>query len=158
MNAQAVSVETFRDAVRQAVAQSSTRRVAADIGEVSPAWVRYFLRRGTPYSRTLRRLRLWYVRWARDQATVQPEVAEAALLTLLELVPVEARGFARVAVVSVLWGICDKHRAHSPAILHLRASVWKGDTNGPSREAESVEAGGVKGGGGVIALHLSLSL
>ena len=136
MSGEAVSLVTLRDAIRLAVAQSSTRLVAADIGEVSPAWVRGFLRGTTPYSRTLRRLRLWYMRWARDRAAVQPEVAEAALLTLLELVPAEGREYAHVMLVGVLWGICDKYQAQSPAVLHLQASVYRGDGSVPARGAE----------------------
>ena len=55
--------ERFRDAVRQAIARSTLRVVARDVG-MSPTGLRNFLDGTNPYGKTRERLQLWYFREA----------------------------------------------------------------------------------------------
>jgi hypothetical protein len=55
--------ERFRAAVRQAIARSTLRAVARDVG-MSPSGLQNFLNGSNPYGKTRERLRLWYFREA----------------------------------------------------------------------------------------------
>jgi hypothetical protein len=85
-----VSVEAIRSAARRAVEVESVRRVAAAM-RVSPAGLRYFLNGGEPYRHTLRKLVGWYARRGIELDGLTPEVVEAALATVLESLPSDAR-------------------------------------------------------------------
>ena len=55
--------ERYRDAVRQAIARSTLRSVAKDVG-MSPTGLQKFLDGTNPYGKTRERLRVWYFREA----------------------------------------------------------------------------------------------
>jgi hypothetical protein len=55
--------ERFRSALRQAIARSTLRAVARDVG-MSPSGLQKFLDGTNPYGKTRERLRMWYFREA----------------------------------------------------------------------------------------------
>jgi len=89
-----VPVAELRDAVRRAVAESSTHQVADAIG-LSQSWVRKFLSGAEPHATTIDRLIDWYAVYRRKRA-------EAALDALLEEFPRKGRGKVRTSVLDLL--------------------------------------------------------
>lgn len=109
-----VPVHVLRSAAQGAVERQSTRTVAAAMG-ISAAGLRYFLKGGEPYRRTVRKLTAWYVRYGRDAPGLSPDVAEAALSTLVESVPIEVRSHARGKVLEALRNACGDYGYPPPA-------------------------------------------
>jgi hypothetical protein len=60
---EAAACERFRAALRQAIARSTLRSVAREVG-MSPSGLQNFLDGSNPYGKTRERLRLWYFREA----------------------------------------------------------------------------------------------
>jgi transcriptional regulator with XRE-family HTH domain len=87
-------VDILRETVRRAVAASSQRTVAAQVG-VSYRTIGKFLAGSEPYARTLKKLQEWYVSTVlpRDGA-VSPEAATAAVFIVLDDVPQPRRAEA----------------------------------------------------------------
>jgi hypothetical protein len=73
-----ISVSVLREAVRKAVAATSTHQTAKAIG-LSQGWLRKFLDGAEPYAGTVELLREWHERDTRERAL-------AALETLVDLV------------------------------------------------------------------------
>lgn len=86
-----VRVEVLRDAVRRAVAASSSHQVAKAVGLSAPA-VRNFMAGAEPHPANHRKLTAWYVRQAADAHELDEDTAHAALSLLLEAVPELHRG------------------------------------------------------------------
>lgn len=101
-----LSADFLRDAARRAVEIWSARKVAADVG-ISPGGLRNILYGATPYSATLRKLRIWYAKHAAAIHGLTPEAAEAAILTLVEMVPPDVRKSAREGIVGALRVACE---------------------------------------------------
>lgn len=89
-----VSVERLREAVRRAVADTSSHQVADEIG-LSQSWVRKFLGGSEPHLGTLELLDTWYVQFRRERA-------HRALEVLLEDYPAEARRQVRDGLLDTL--------------------------------------------------------
>ena len=76
------NISHIREAAAARVLATSLRRVAREIG-MSPTGLRKFLDGTEPYSPTVHRLRVWYVRFAAlSDAAIAREDAEAALAVL----------------------------------------------------------------------------
>src|SRR6476661_8499936 len=76
------SIRHIREVASARVQATSLRRVAREIG-MSPTGLRKFLDGTEPYTPTLHRLRVWYVRYAATPADeVAKEEASAALAVL----------------------------------------------------------------------------
>jgi hypothetical protein len=108
-----VSVEAIRSAARRAVEVESVRRVAAAM-RVSPAGLRYFLNGGEPYRHTLRKLVGWYARRGIELDGLTPEVVEAALATVLESLPSDARPAARARMAEAVRAACRERGLAPP--------------------------------------------
>ncbi|HEU4455045.1 MAG TPA: hypothetical protein VFR81_18420 [Longimicrobium sp.] len=79
-----VSVETLRYAAERAVERTSLRKVAEEM-EMAPSWLDGFIDgRTAPRSKTLRKLREWFLRESARLAEVSDENAAAALSLLVE--------------------------------------------------------------------------
>jgi hypothetical protein len=109
------SVHVLRESVRRAVAASSLRAVADQIG-LSHRGVRLFVLGSVPRKSTLRKLREWYVRRGAEMHQVSEETVAAALEVLLGGVPEKIRREAERAVLEVV------RQAHSEA--GLRQPDW----------------------------------
>jgi hypothetical protein len=88
--------------------------VAAAAG-ISAAGLRHFLKGGTPYHRTARKLMAWYARHGRELPGLSADVAEAALTMPTESVPEEARLAAREMIVEAVRSACARHGHRPPA-------------------------------------------
>jgi hypothetical protein len=91
----------IREAVRAAVNERSTRRLAAEM-RVSPAGLRYFLGGGAPYRHTAEKLRRWYVLHGPSGRANATAAGVLGLTALLELLPPAARP---VACAHILRGL-----------------------------------------------------
>jgi len=109
-----VSVAMLRAAAQRAVELQSTRTVAAAMG-ISAAGLRHFLKGGTPYHRTARKLMAWYAHHGRELPGLSVDVAEAALTMLTESVPEELRPAARETIVAGVRSLCERHGHRPPA-------------------------------------------
>lgn len=79
-----VSVDTLRYAAERAVERTSLRKVAEEM-EMAPSWLDGFIDgRTAPRSKTLRKLREWFLRESARLAEVSDENAAAALSLLVE--------------------------------------------------------------------------
>ncbi|WP_331123961.1 hypothetical protein [Longimicrobium sp.] len=104
-------VETIRAAARQRTGATSLRAVSRQV-RMSPSGLSKFLAGARPYSKTLGRLRAWYL-WHREQsAALSPEEALAALQLLTSPVPVRRRPELAQAVVAALR---ESFGGHPPA-------------------------------------------
>ena len=82
-------VGALREGVRRAVAVSSLRAVAEQVG-LTHRGLAKFLDGSTPHSGTVRKLTQWYFTHPSGAEPVSPDVAEAALTLLLTGMPEEA--------------------------------------------------------------------
>lgn len=116
------TVENMRNAVADRVRSNSLRSVAREIG-MSAAGLMKFLAGSAPYTPTLRRLRIWYVRHAATRTgEVQPGDAAAALRVLLFDLAPEPRRRAAARVIEVMAeGYDESGRETPPWIEDLRA-------------------------------------
>jgi hypothetical protein len=92
----------LRESVRRAVAASSQRSVAAQVG-VSYRTIGKFLAGSEPYARTLRKLQEWFVSAVvpRD-GRVSPDAATAAVFIVLDDIPQPHRADAVRELVRAL--------------------------------------------------------
>lgn len=95
-----VAVAALRDAVRRAVAASSTRAVAAEIG-ISQPGIRKLLAGANPHAATVRKLLLWYLKPGTGGGA-DAETAGAALALLVDGFPLAEQERVRRALVDVL--------------------------------------------------------
>jgi hypothetical protein len=86
--------ERFRDAVRQAIAYSTLRAVAKQVG-MSPTGLQKFLDGTNPYGKTKERLRFWYFRQA-GFSSFAVEDAAYILRRLVGTLPAPDHGVAGV--------------------------------------------------------------
>jgi len=105
-----VSVETLRYAASRAVDRTSLRRVAEQM-EMAPSWLDGFIDgRTAPRSKTLRKLREWFIRESAALAEVSEETAAAGLTLLVEGLMAEADRRATAAeLVEVLSRAYARH-------------------------------------------------
>jgi hypothetical protein len=101
-----VSVDALRAAARSAVARTSLRKVARDIGISAPG-LALFLDGSVPRESTLRKIRDWYFSEAATHTEVSEDTARAALSMLLEPMPEEKRDKIFQKIVEIL---VDAHR------------------------------------------------
>lgn len=101
-----IAVSVLRDAVRRAVAASSTHKVAAAVG-VSQGTVRKFQAGSTPHGSTLQKLTRWYVKES-VALHLDSETAAAALDVLVSVYPEKQRTKVRAQLLDVLR---EAHRA-----------------------------------------------
>jgi hypothetical protein len=104
------SVQVLRASVRRAVAASSLRAVADQIG-LSHRGVRLFIHGSLPRESTLRKLREWYLRCGAEMHQVSEDTVAAALEVLLGGMPEGIRREAERAVLEVV------RQAHNKAGL-----------------------------------------
>jgi hypothetical protein len=120
--ATSVELERFRTALEAAIARSSLRAAAGDVG-MSPTGLSKFLSGGQPYGKTLERLRNWYSRQPDVHQTRPNEIAnqlrrfvgtlphpDAGVGNILEAVD---RSYALAGMVPPEWvqGVRDLLRA-----------------------------------------------
>jgi hypothetical protein len=86
--------ERFRAAVRDAIARSTLRTVAKDVG-MSPSGLQNFLNGTNPYGKTRERLRVWYFREA-GFSSFGVEDAAYILRRLVGTLPAPDHGVAGV--------------------------------------------------------------
>ena len=86
--------ERFRVAVREAMARSTLRAVAKEVG-MSPTGLQKFLDGTNPYGKTKERLRFWYFREA-GFSSYAVEDAAYILRRLVSTLPAPERGVAIV--------------------------------------------------------------
>ena len=86
--------ERYRDAVRQAIARSTLRTVAKEVG-MSPTGLQKFLDGTNPYGKTRDRLRVWYFREA-GFSSFGVEDAACILRRLVGTLPTPDYGVAGV--------------------------------------------------------------
>lgn len=80
-------VALLRDAVREAVARTSSHAVARAIGMSAPS-LRDFMRGSEPRESTIRKLSMWYVRTTADrEGEISEETLRAALALLVAPLP-----------------------------------------------------------------------
>lgn len=79
-------IPQIRTAVEQRVERTSLRSVAREIG-MSPSGLKKFLDGNAPYTKTVHRLRNWYVQHAADQDEIGDDDAHAALRVLVHDLP-----------------------------------------------------------------------
>ncbi|HEX5872393.1 MAG TPA: hypothetical protein VFY65_18315 [Longimicrobium sp.] len=94
-------LDAIRDATARAVASTSLRSVARDMG-MTAMGLRAFLHGGDPRAATLRKLNEWYVREAARTREVSAETVEAALIILLDFFPEDKAGELRRRLLDVL--------------------------------------------------------
>jgi hypothetical protein len=97
-----VPIEVIRHAVEMAVARTSLRVVADEIG-MTAMTVRAFIRgEGQPQPRTLRKLNAWYARHAAARDSGGMNGVRSALIVLAGLVPRASRSRLESRVLAVL--------------------------------------------------------
>lgn len=85
------TIKHLREAVLARAENTSLRNVAREVG-MSPTGLKKFLQGTSPYSPTLRRLRIWYVQYAaRSSSGLEYQDARAALTVLMHDLTPEAR-------------------------------------------------------------------
>lgn len=95
-------VALLRDAVREAVARTSSHAVARAVGMSAPS-LRDFARGAEPRQSTIRKLSTWYVRAMADRGDeILEETLRVALALLVEPVPIERRTVLLRALAMVL--------------------------------------------------------
>jgi hypothetical protein len=91
-------VELMRDAARRLAATTSLRFAARSIG-MSPMGLRSFIAGTAPYSQTLRKLRVWYVRsFAESAEAITTEDVRSVFEVLLLGYPEQERDAAAVTL------------------------------------------------------------
>lgn len=105
--------DVLREAARDDVAEKSLRSVAREIGMSAPG-LQAFLDGGSPYRRTLRKLRDWYVRRGAGGPGVEEETAHAAFAVLVDRFPSRARTDAARELASTLTRLFSRHRLPPP--------------------------------------------
>jgi len=116
-----VSVRHLREVATARVEATSLRRVAREIG-MSPTGLRKFLDGTEPYTPTLHRLRVWYVRFAASPGhEVAREEASAALAILThDLSPTPRRVAAGGMLDALTRGYEASGRARPAWLVDLR--------------------------------------
>ena len=113
-----VSVETLRYAAERAVERTSLRRVAEQM-EMAPSWLDGFIDgRTAPRSKTLRKLREWFLRESAALAEVSDETAVAALALLVE--GLMADGDRRRAAAEIVEVVSRNYARHGPLPKWIR--------------------------------------
>jgi hypothetical protein len=107
-----VPVETLRYAAARAVDRTSLRKVAEQI-DMAPSWLDGFIDgRTAPRSKTLRKLREWFIRESAALAEVSEETAGAALTLLVEGLTAEADRRATIAEIAEV--LARAYARHGP--------------------------------------------
>ena len=96
-----VPVPVLREAVRRAVAASSTRAVGAEIG-LSHGAVQRFIAGSEPHPGTVLKLSEWYVRHAVETGPVDAETARAVIALLVAGLPEGEREDVRAGLLDLL--------------------------------------------------------
>lgn len=117
------TTKRLREIVAAQVENASLRSVAREIG-MSPISLRQFLQGTEPYSRTLRRLRIWYIQHAAVQrGQVESEDASAALDVLLhDLAPGPRRKTVNRLLDSLASGYDESGKTPPSWLAEMRAS------------------------------------
>jgi hypothetical protein len=110
-----VRVEAIREAVRLAVAETSLRAVARQVG-LSPMGLHNFLAGRNPYTATLRKLTLWYAEHGTRHGAPEHTV-HAALEVLLEGLPEKGRERGKAALLGVIERMHREARTRPPTWL-----------------------------------------
>jgi hypothetical protein len=93
-----VALSTLREAIRRAVAASSLRAVADEVG-VSHTVIVKLLAGSKPHPTTMRKLLRWYVR---QGGVLDEDTALASIALLIDTTPVAERECARAELIQVL--------------------------------------------------------
>lgn len=94
-------VDWVRSTAQRRMDATSLRAVARQVG-MSPSGLSKFLAGAHPYSKTLARLRAWYLWQGEQPATLSPQEALAALQLLTSPLPMNRRPDAAAGVVDAL--------------------------------------------------------
>jgi hypothetical protein len=123
-----VPIDVIRRAVELAVARTSLRVVADEIG-MTAMTVRAFIRGdGQPQLRTERKLNAWYLRYADARDSEGMNDARSALVVLAGLVPRASRSRLEGRVLAVLEDEFRENGMNPPGWLAtLRAEVGRTD-------------------------------
>lgn len=126
--AEGPTIDNMRDAVADRVRSNSLRSVAREIG-MSAAGLMKFLAGSAPYTPTMRRLRVWYVRYAAIKTgAVQPADAAAALNVLLfDLAPEPRQKAAARVIDATAEGYIDSGKEVPAWVEELRARYARDD-------------------------------
>ena len=118
-----VSILHIREAVQARVAATSLRKVAREVG-MSPTGLKKFIDGTDPYSATVHRLRVWYVRYGTQHAAeIQTPDASAALAVLThELPETPARAVADTVLDSIEKGYELSGKSRPKWVSELRAT------------------------------------
>lgn len=113
-----VPVSVLRNAVREAIATTSSRSVARDLGISAPA-VNKFVAGSEPRESTIRKLTAWYIRHRQQggDATLDSATAHAAIAFLLEHIPPQRRNDVRAALLQLIESKGTQAGASAPAWL-----------------------------------------
>lgn len=132
---QSAPIEVIRHAVERAVAVSSLRIVADEIG-MTAMTVRAFIRGdGQRQPRTQRKLSTWYARYAAVRDSEGVNDVRSALSVLAELVPQASRSRLERRVLAVLEDEFRENRMSAPGWLAtLRTELLPGEGEGDDRD------------------------
>lgn len=111
-----IPVSTLREAVRRAVAASSTRAVGEAVGMTHRA-VQQFMAGTNPHASTVRKLAAWYVRHAAETQELDADTATAAISLLVSGYPEVERELVRAGLMEVLREAHRKLGTDPPAWL-----------------------------------------
>lgn len=117
-----VSIQHIREAAAARVAATSLRKVAREVG-MSPTGLKKFLDGTAPYTATVHRLRVWYVRFgAVTVGELQPVDASAALEVLThDLTATPRRDVANTVLDSIESGYVASGKSRPRWVSELRA-------------------------------------
>jgi lambda repressor-like predicted transcriptional regulator len=96
-------VDWVRSTAQRRMDATSLRAVARQVG-MSPSGLSKFLAGARPYSKTLARLRAWYLWQSEQPATLSPQETLAALQLLTSPLPVDRRPDAAAGIMDALRG------------------------------------------------------
>jgi hypothetical protein len=114
-DAEHAACERFRAALREAIARSTLRTVAKDVG-MSPSGLQKFLDGTNPYGKTRERLRVWYFREA-GFSGYAVEDAAYILRRLVGTLPTPDYGVA--GVLDAVDTAYQRAGMHAPAWVRL---------------------------------------
>jgi hypothetical protein len=107
-------VGALRESVRRAVAATSLRAVADQVG-ITHRGLALFLEGSKPRPGTVRKLTAWYLTRPRDVEEVTTDLAEAAMAVLLAEVPASTIDRAVRDVAACVRQICEQAGAPPPS-------------------------------------------
>lgn len=107
--------DVLRAALRRAVAASSLRTVAEQVGLTHRGLQLYITGESQPRQATARKLRDWYVREGANGGSVAPETVRAALDVLLADLPEAERGRAASELLEAVRQMYRRAKMEPPA-------------------------------------------